>query len=238
MPLQTQVGPQRGANASFLSARASLLGDLIVSELHGRFFEQTYQGNVYSTGITATSIANATFTSATALSATLGTAATATPIIGLWNASSLTSGINAVILQAQLAAFISASTATGTGGLIWAVYTGSTALSAASQQVPVNCKSFLATGSQCKGISTLALSGLVNTGLFLRASALTAGPATGYSQVGTAVGFPGPGAGASVENIDGSIIVPPGGILGLFATVTPVAISAAAGLTWEEVPLV
>jgi len=235
MPLQTQVGQQRGANASYLSARSGILGDLIASELHGRFYEANFQGNLFSVGITATSIANATFSTATGLSGTLGTAATATPVIGLWNPSA--SNVNAAILQAMLAGFITASTVTGTGGLVWCVFTGNPNITVASQQVPLNCKTLAASGSQMKGLNTLALTGLSNVGTYLRASALQAGPQTNYSQVGTAVGFPNGNGVPSVENIDGSIIVPPGGILALFTTATPVAISVATGLTWEEVPL-
>jgi hypothetical protein len=236
MLLQTQVGPQRGANAAYLSGRSGILGDLIASELHGRFYEANYQGNVFCVGLaTLTTIANATFTTADALSATLGTAATTTPIIGLWNP--LNSGVNAIILQAILNAVITASTVTGPGGLVWVVYTGNQGISVANQQIPVNCKTLLASGSQCKGLNTIALTGLAAPGIFLRASALGAGPNTSYSQVGTAVGFPNGNSVPAVENIDGGIIVPPGGILALVATTTPVAISVTQGLVWEEAPL-
>jgi len=237
MILQGQVGPpaSKVANATNPAIRQGNQGDMTVSELHGRFYEQNYQGNMYHVGLTAASIANATFTTADALSGTLATAATSTPIIGLWNP--ITSPINAVILQAQLSAAISASTVTGPGSLVWVVYTGNGAITVASQQSPVNAKTFTANGSFCKGLNGIALTGLAAIGTYLRASSLQAGPATSYSQVGTAVGFPTTAAGPSVENIDGSIIVPPGGILGLFATTTPVAISVASGLTWEEVPV-
>jgi hypothetical protein len=40
-----------------------------------------------------------------------------------------------------------------------------------------------------------------------------------------------------VENFDGSLIVPPGGVLALMAVTTPVAQSAVAGIVWEEVAL-
>jgi len=42
---------------------------------------------------------------------------------------------------------------------------------------------------------------------------------------------------SSIEYIEGAIIVPPGGVLALLATTTPVAHSAASGLLWEEVAL-
>ena len=40
---------------------------------------------------------------------------------------------------------------------------------------------------------------------------------------------------SSVENFDGSLIVPPGGVLALLGHTTPVAHSAAAEILWEEV---
>lgn len=235
MLLQTLTGPSKVSDGSLSAVRGGNLGDVIVSELHGRFYEQNYRGNQFSVGITSTSIANATFTTADGLSATLATAATATPILGIWNPSS--SVVNLVMLQAILSAFISASTVTGTGGLVWAVYTGNSNITVANQQTPVNNKTLAASGSVARGLNTIALTGLSNVGIYLRASSLVAGPSTGYSQVGTAVGFPSEGGGPSVENIDGSIIVPPGGILALYGTVTPVAISVCGGLVWEEVGL-
>lgn len=236
MLLQAITGPQtKIANGNLQGVRGGNQGDAVVSELHGRFYEQNYQGNQFSVGITATAITAATFTTADGLSATLATAATSTPILGIWNPSSST--VNLVILQAILSGFITASTVTGTGGLIWAVYTGNSNITVANQQAPLNNKTLAASGSQAKGLNTIALTGLSNVGTYLRASSLIAGPATGYSQVGTAVGFPSEGAGPSVENIDGSIIIPPGGILALYGTVTPVAISVAGGLVWEEVAI-
>ena len=40
-----------------------------------------------------------------------------------------------------------------------------------------------------------------------------------------------------IEQIDGAVIVPPGGVLALLATATGVAHSAVSSLLWEEVPL-
>ena len=80
MQVQSQVGPiattQSIAPGTVVALRSGQLGDTIVSELHGRFYEQTYRGNVYTGGITAV----------TALSTnTITLTATTTPILGLWN---------------------------------------------------------------------------------------------------------------------------------------------------------
>ena len=42
---------------------------------------------------------------------------------------------------------------------------------------------------------------------------------------------------AEIDLIDGAFVVPPGGVLALLATGTPVAISAASSLLWEEIPV-
>jgi hypothetical protein len=236
MQMQTIVGPSVASDGALTPLRGGKQGDGIVTELHGRFYEQTYRNNIFHTGLgVATSIANATFTTADGLSSTLATAATSTPIIGLWNPSS--SNVNAVILQATLSAFITASTVTGCGGLVWCSYLSNPNITVANQQVPVNGKTLSPSGSQCRGLSTIALTGLANVGIAIRASALGCGPASNYSQVGTAVGFPATVTGPNTENIDGSIIVPPGGILALYAITTPAAISVVPGLMWEEVPV-
>jgi hypothetical protein len=42
---------------------------------------------------------------------------------------------------------------------------------------------------------------------------------------------------AGTENFDGSIFVPPGGVLALLNTVSSTVFSVAGRLTWEEVPV-
>jgi hypothetical protein len=230
------VGPSSASLADgSQTSRAGRQQDLIVSELHGRFYEQTFRGNVYSIGMQLTSISNATFTTATGLSGTLGTAATATPIVGMWNPTTAT---NAVILQATLSTVITALQSTGTGGYAWCVFTGNTAggITVGSQATPVNRKTLLASGSSMKGLSGLALTGLASVGTFLAASSLDGGSTYNTALLGTAVGFATTLV-AATENIDGSIIVPPGGVLALFCATTPVAHSVVSSLLWEEVPV-
>jgi hypothetical protein len=44
-------------------------------------------------------------------------------------------------------------------------------------------------------------------------------------------------SGDAVEEFDGSMIIPPGGVLALLNTVSTTTISVASMLLWEEVPL-
>lgn len=228
MPIQIagQVGPQTLSDgAGTTPLRQGKSGEAVFQELHGRFYEQNYRGNVFSGGMTLTSISNVTFTSAT-----LG--ATGTPVVGVWNPSSST--VNLVILQAVLGITFTAATNTGGAPFVWGMSVGNTVISTGA--APFSRKTLSAAGSQAKDMTGVALTGLTNNLVVRGASALGGGSSFGGSFVGTAVGqatifVP------SAENIDGAIIVPPGGVLSLMATTTPVAHSAASMILWEEVPL-
>ena len=82
----------------------------------------------------------------------------------------------------------------------------------------------------------VALTGLSTNLTLLRASALIGGAASNLSTLQTAAGLQPTQAGISEEHIEGSIIVPPGGVLALLSSGTAVAHSALAGLVWAEVP--
>lgn len=204
--------------------RGDRSGALVTTDAHGRFQESALSGNLYGGGMTLTSISNATFTTAT-----LG--ATATPIVGLYNPS--TSGKNAVILQAKLQAVITALQVTGQGAFMWCVSAGNSAISTGN--APYSKLTLLASGSAMKDMSGVALTGLTNNLRVVEASAIQCGPGSNVSTLQTATGLM-PTACTQTDNIDGSIIVPPGGVLALLCTTNaPVAISAASGLLWEEV---
>lgn len=206
--------------------RLGRLNDLIVSELHGRYYEQAYRGNLYSGGMGLTSISNATFTSAT-------TGATATPIAGVWNPPS--SGVNLVILRAYLGITVTNATNTGTGPFVWMSSVGNLAISTGN--TPFSRKTLTAGGSVTKDMSGVALTGLTNAIAVRNASGLNGGSGAGFSFVGTAVGQVTFASGINEENLEGCFIVPPGGVLGLFGTTTGVAHSAVSGILWEEVPV-
>lgn len=226
MQVSGQVGP------SFLSDgvgtqpfRQGKLGEMIVQELHGRFYEQVVRGNVYSIG-----------SGTTALSATTITlTATSTPILGIYNPT--TSGVNVVMLQ--LALSVAANTLTAPvppGAFLLAGSVGNTAVSTGS--TPFNRKTMASSGSAVKGFpGGVALTGLTNNvvvfdGLELpNLSGLTnAGTITAQTSTSNAT------AGAyGVVNFDGNLIVPPGGVLSLVNTTSTTTYSVAGRLLWEEV---
>jgi hypothetical protein len=196
----------------------------VVQQLHGRLYEANLRASLYSGGMGLTAINNATFTTAT-----LG--ATCTPIAGIWNPAG--SGMNAVVVQAVLGATMTAATSTGGAPFVWASSVGNSTPSTGAQAF--NRSTGLASGAKCRDMTNAALTGLTNNLVVRGASALGGGSSMAFSFVGTAVGAASEFI-PTVEQLDGGLFVPPGGVLALLATTTPVAHSASSLILWEEVP--
>jgi hypothetical protein len=227
MQIEGQVGPTLSADGAFQQLRLGKLGPLVVTELHGRFYEQVYRGAAFSIGC-----------SKTALSAnTITLVAATTPILGVWNP--ITSPVNLVILQAGLQ--VAANTLTAPvppGYFVWASSIGNTAISTGS--APFNRKTLQSAGSQAKAFpGGVALTGLTNNLVIFEAadfpnlSDLTdAGTVVASTTTSNAT------AGANgVQSFDGNLIVPPGGVLALLNTNSTTTYSVAGRLLWEEVPV-
>jgi len=228
MGIQTegQVGPQVLTDGVQAPLRQGKSGEQIIQQLHGRYYEQTLRGNVYSDGLAVvTAITAATYNISTLT-------ATCTPIAGLWNPS--TSGINATLLSATLSAIKTALQNTGCGPFFWATSQGNAGLTLGN--TPLNRKSLVKAGSSCKGLCNVALTGLTNALVVMGASALYGGGSCLAAFLETQAGDSGFHA-ASRELFDGEWIVPPGGVIALLAGSAPVAVSVASMLVWEENPV-
>lgn len=218
---ELKVGPQIAADGTQIPARGGRQGDEIVSELHGRYYEQNYRGNLYSFGLSNTALvaANAIAT---------GVGATAQPVLGLYNP--ISSGVNLVILQSTIVISTIANTAVSPGGFMWMVSANNPAVTTGS--VPINSKTLLASGSQAKAFAvSTALTGLTNNLAVLRCTNVSpfnaAGAATAVSVI----------QGNAAENVDGSIIVPPGGCVAIMNQLSTITCSVSVGILWEEVPV-
>lgn len=221
MLAELKVGPQNNADGVQNPQRGGKQGETICSELHGRFYEQCYRGNLYTFGLSNTALvaANAIAT---------GVGATAQPVLGLYNP--ISSGVNLVILQAHLVVSTIANSAVAPGGFMWVASANNPAITTGS--TPINCKTLLATGSQAKAFAvSTAVTGLTNNLSVLRASNIAPFNAAGAA---TAVSVT---QGNSIENIDGGIIVPPGGCVGLMNQLSTTTCSVSVGIMWEEVPV-
>lgn len=222
MPIaQTLVGAQQNnPDGSTVSLRAGRQGDVIASGLHGRYYEANYRGNMYCFGISNTALvaANAIAT---------GLTATAQPIIGVYNP--ITSNTNLVILQAIINTTTVANTAVSPGGFMW-VYSASNS-GVTTGSVPINCKTLQPTGSVGKAFAvSTALTGLTNNLAALRASAMNS-----IQAAGPASSIPQP-TNTPLELVDGLLICPPGGVLGIMGQVSTTTINVSASILWEEVP--
>jgi hypothetical protein len=220
-----EVGEQNLASGTGGPFRQGYLGDQIVSELHGRFYETNYRGHLFSDGMGLTAINNATYTTGTLT-------ASVTPIAGLYNPSG--SGFNCVLVECTLGLTMTALAATGGGPYVWATSVGNAAISTGN--TPLSRKSLVAGGSVARGLANVAPTGLTNNYTVRFASSLFGGSAENASFTATAVAMQTQQQSAK-ELFDGSIIVPPGGTIILLATTTPVAHSAVSSLVWEEVPV-
>lgn len=210
-------------NGSAKDILVNSAGNLLINNYSAKYQEAVLSGNVYSTGMTLTSISNATFTTAT-----LG--ATCTPIVGVWNP--VGSGKKLVILQAKLQAVLTALQATGGGSFQWATSTSNAAIS--TGLTPFNRLTLNAGGSVAKGFANTALTGLTNNLVVRDVSGLSGGSNLNTAFLQTEAGTLAPPV-VSVDNIDGTIIVPEGGVLALLCSTTPVAVSAGSSLMWIEI---
>jgi hypothetical protein len=196
-------------------------GDELVTELMPRYYENTYRGNTYTFGISNTALvaANAIAT---------GVTATAQPIIGVWNP--LTSLVNLVILKLFLNITTIANTAVSPAGFMFLTNTGQSAISTGS--TPINCKTLVAAGSSAKAFAiSTALTGMVGSLVVLHPTGINtiqaAGPATAAPQPSN----------FGLEEIDGSIIIPPGGVLAIMGQASTTTISVNSGMKWAELPV-
>jgi len=222
-----QVGPQLLQDGVTQPLRQGRGAELIVQELHGRFYEQAYRGAMYSIGC-----------SVTALSAnTITLVAATTPILGVYNPP--TSTVNLVLLQAMLS--VAANTLTAPvppGPFVWAASVGNTAVSTGS--APFNRKTMGSSGSQAKAFpGGVALTGLTNNLVIFEGADLP--NLSGLTNAGTITAQTGTSnatiGSSGVQNFDGQLIVPPGGVLALLNTNSTTTYSVTGRLLWEEVAL-
>lgn len=216
------VGPQILADGTIARVRQGRAGEIIVQELHGRFYEQVARGNVYSIGCQLTALS----------AATVLLTASAQPIVGIWNPT--TSPVNASILQAMLVDEINNVTSVALGAFVWASSLNNAALTAGL--APFNRKTLANAGSQLKAFSLSTaslLTGLTNNLVVFEPAEFNT--ASGLLTTTVTAATPTPSV-SGVQNFDGSLIVPPGGVLALLNTISVTTHSVAARLLWEEVP--
>lgn len=212
-----EVWGNKGGAAPFTSGPS---GNQRVADAHARFFDAAAGGRLFTFGISNTALvaANAIAT---------GLTATAQPIVGLWNPHNSSKVIS--ILQLILPTTTIANTAVSPGGYAWVYSTNNSAISTGSN--PINLGNLSSGGSVCRAFAiSTALTGMTQNLAFLREAGIqtinAAGPATAIHQA----------LGEVVENVDGGILVPPGGVIAVMGQVSTTTVSCSPSLIWEELP--
>jgi hypothetical protein len=227
--IRVKPGITVAQDGTYPELRGGRTGEMSTADVHGRFSEATYRGTLFSIGCQP-----ATTAAPTALSAsTILLTASAQPIVGVWNP--LNSLVNLNILQATLVDVINNVTSVAPGSFVWAASLGNSALTAGL--APFNRRTLSNTGSQAKGfaLSTASLlTGLTNNIVIFDAAEFNV--ASGLLTTTVAAATPTPSV-SGVQNFDGSLIVPPGGVLALLNTISNTTHSVTARLMWEEIPL-
>ena len=190
--------------------RQGQLGDLIVSELHGRYYETNYRQAVFSTFINALTLAS---THATPLAAGTGT-----PIIGVYNP--IGSGKNISIIRVQQAT----TSGTPAGPLLWNLVPNPQNITAATNATAYNMATLAQTGSIAKVWNNTAVTGSTAGTAFRNVGGMPAVAATGNVL-------------AYAEEYAGTLIVPPGSMIALVCTGAGTTHVISCYLEWEEIPV-
>lgn len=213
------VGPALYTDGNEKPLRGGRTGEGIVTQLHGKFFEQMYRGNVYRQGMTVTALSANTIT----------LVAATTPITGLWNPKG--SDVLVIPILALCPIVVAGNSAVAPGGLVWATSEDNGLISTGKN--PINCKTWKSPGgakAKAFDIST-ALTGLTNNLVIQRAANLGTLLAAQGATASPIMSTP------NFEIFDGIEAIPPGGVLALLNTVSTTTVSVGSAIYWAEVPL-
>jgi hypothetical protein len=204
-----RVGPGFAQDGSLADPRMTKDLGTVIQELHGKYYEATYRGNVFTC---STSAAGTTLVAANLSPLAAG----GTPIIGLYNPQS--SGKNLVINKVNVAVV---TLTASTGNIVWNYALNQTITAATNGVITSN---FLG------GSAASVVKAYVNTATTGSTAAIMLRPAFQVQEV-SAVGdiF-----GLAEQDINGDIIVPPGALIALANGISNTTTVLSASITWEE----
>jgi hypothetical protein len=210
--LQNIVGPISPASPNaIVNSRAGQLGDAIVSQLHPRYYETNYRGNVFGLSVPT----------AAAITAFAGGAA-GTPMLALFNPAG--SGKNAVLMKAGVGNVVAASAA---GTVAFGLFFGTTAaITQATVVTPWSQLTQLQSGSVITGFRNVALTGGSAANNVIPVASYYWATAAGAAQVS-----------GGLLDLEGSLIIPPGSYAALGGSSALASATWIGSLTWEEVPI-
>jgi hypothetical protein len=217
MLIQGQVGQPSArsiAGGATPPVRQGQLGDVIVSELHGRYYETAYQRNLYSGVLTA---------------AQTTSAALAASFVGLMLYNPPNSTVNCAVNKIGMS-FLVAFAAGATVGIMTAQTTTPLAtFSTANTALKNNFVGRAGVGvgqAQVYSTATIATAEPGLPGIHMVFGSGLTGAITTVPQV---PGF--------FVDLEGGLILPPGAYMATYTSTASGASSMLASFTWEEIPI-
>ena len=208
MLIQGEVGPSSSSSiapGSNVNLRQGQLGELIINELHGRYYETAYRRAMFTGTNTA---------------GTVTTVGLATTYTGFVLANPVQSPVNLVVNKVGVAFLVAFAAASTVGIMTGQSFTAlsSLATNAAVKSAYVGAP---AGAGVCYSGATLPIAPTLHTVLY-----------TGLTgAITTTPGFP------CQFDMEGSIILPPGGFAAIYTSTASGAASLWASMQWEEIPL-
>lgn len=204
------TGVQQVSDGATTKARGGRQGEQLASELHGRFYEQTFRNNVYSGSIVGQ----------------VTTVGLATTYTGLCLSNPISSPNNLVVLSAGYS-FIVAFAAGAHIGLMTG-YNGTTNVTHTTP-VTVRSQKFIGTAA-----ATPSSYGLLDSAATLP-TAPTVNLILGSGLTGAISTVP--HIGPSLIEVAGQIILPPGAYCAFYTSTASGTAGGAFSFSWEEVPV-
>lgn len=217
MPDTSQVGPISSGDGATPPLRSGRMGDLIDSQLHGRYYEQTSRGNVFHLG-------GLSWTTGVAAGNIAAAAAAASTQFAIWNP--ITNNKNIGLMRLTLSLI---SGTTPVAPITYSQFSGVGVPTVASTGTAFNGLFGNAGLPSAKFVNSAGGTALTGGGALV--SVNTAGF---YFTAGTYANL---AIGYAVDEIDGRIVLAPGqGFVPTFAA-SGTTLLGAWGLIWEEVPI-
>lgn len=218
MLIQGQVGApaQSVSTGATPPIRQGQLGDVVVSELHGRYFEQTYRRNMYA-GV----IAGATGVTGTALGVITATAYTGAVLYNPPN-----SQVVCVLQKCMWALPIAPTAATVVS--LGQFY---------SPGVPYTTTAITSRNNYIQGPAAVGQLYSVATFGISTTAPVTTTPTHTLGWVGTVAATSASNI-LTISDLEGSIVIPPGGGVCYYLSTAAQTNGFFGGFAWEEVPIV
>lgn len=191
--------------------RQGQLGDVVVSELHGRYYETNRNGSLFMLSSTGFTVAAANVSPVNATNTT--------PIVTIYNP--IGSGKNLSLVK------LTQVTTSGTPGgpLVWNVLAVPQTITNTTFTLPWNMSTLLQQGSVAKTWTGVALGSATVLGTQLR----TAGGAAAVAATGAIMTF--------ADEYAGNFIIPQGQAVALCATAAGTSHVMSVAVEWEEIPV-